>query len=60
LGLWKPLALRRIRPITELLASAIPLVNPKLACEPSIGGLDRGPVVADRAGEFHEGWELGA
>ena len=27
-GLWKPLALRRIRPITELLASAIPLVNP--------------------------------
>ncbi len=27
-GLWKPLALRRMRPITELLASAIPLVNP--------------------------------
>ena len=50
-GLWKPLALRRIRPMTELLASAIPLVNPVLD-----GGLDRGPVVADGAGEFHERW----
>ena len=27
-GLWKPLALRRMRPMTELLASAMPLVKP--------------------------------
>jgi hypothetical protein len=55
-GWWKPLALRRIKracepPIDGVVGLGDPVGEPILD-----GGLDRGPVAADRAGQFHERW----
>ena len=54
LGLWKPRALARMRPMLELLDSAITLVSRHSMVA------SRGPVGADGASELHERGELGA
>jgi hypothetical protein len=54
LGLWEPRALARMRPMLELLDSAITLVSRDSMVA------SRGPVGADGAGELHERGELGA